>query len=177
MTALVPWIGAIALSLAVPAVARVPSASASEACSAISAAGVESLGIMTHSLDPQFIDAQSHYWSAANADLHPACAVFPTTADEVSKIVTILQNTTDVNFAVKSGGHNPNVGFSSTEGGVLISMSKMASTVTSSDLSTADIGPGARWVEVSKALDPLGLAAVSGRIGKYAHFYCCNYLI
>ncbi|RDL40051.1 FAD-binding-containing protein [Venustampulla echinocandica] len=165
MSALLSLISAITLALVLPAAGQPPSASASAACSAISAAGIKSLGAATDALNPQFIDAKNHYWSAANADLHPACAVFPTSADEVSQIVTILQNNTGVNFAVKSGGHNPNVGFSSTDGGVLISMSKISSTVVSSDLTTADIGPGARWVEVAKALDPYGITVVSGRIG------------
>lgn len=145
--------------------AQVPSASASATCSAISAAGIQTLSEVTDALNPEFINAQSHYWSAANADLHPACAVFPTSGDEVSEIVTILQNNTGVNFAVKSGGHNPNVGFSSTDGGVLISMSNISSTVLSSDKTTVDIGPGARWVQVAEALDGSGVTVVSGRLG------------
>lgn len=148
------------------AVTQTPSASALAACSAISAAGIETLGGLTGALNPAFINAQSHYWSAANADLHPACAVFPTSVDQVSEIVTILQNNSGVNFAVKSGGHNPNVGFSSTDGGVLISMSNLSSTVLSSDTKTADIGPGARWVNVVEALNGTGVTVVSGRLGK-----------
>jgi FAD/FMN-containing dehydrogenase len=136
------------------------------ACQSISAIGIETL---THldALNPQWINAQSHYWSAANADLEPTCAVFPISAEEVSEIVSILQNNTGVPFAVKSGGHNPNVGYSSVEGGVLISMGNLSSTVLSSDQSTVDIGPGARWVEVAEALDGTGLTVVSGRLGKY----------
>jgi FAD/FMN-containing dehydrogenase len=147
--------------------AQVPSAAASAACSAISAAGIHTLSEVADALNPEFIYAQSHYWSAANADFHPACAVFPTSADDVSEIVTILQSSTGVDFAVKSGGHNPNVGFSSTDGGVLISMSNISSTVLSSDQTIADIGPGARWVEVAEVLDPYGVTVVSGRLGRF----------
>ena len=146
--------------------AQIPSASASAACSAISAAGIQTLSEVTDLLNPEFINAQSHYWSAANADLHPACAVFPTSVDQVSDTVNILQNITSVNFAVKSGGHNPNVGYSSTDGGVLISMSNISSTILSSDKATVDIGPGARWVNVAEALDGTGVTVVSGRLGK-----------
>jgi hypothetical protein len=171
MPTLLSLLSPLALSLVLPViVATVPSASASAACSAISATGIPTLGEVTDALNPQFIDAQSHYWSAANADLHPACAVFPTTAEEVSQIVTILQNSTGVNFAVKSGGHNPNVGYSSTDGGILISMSNISSTIISSDQKTADIGPGARWVQVAEALEPYGVNVVGGRLGKYLHF-------
>ena len=121
MPILLSLLSPLALSLVLPEViATIPSASASVACSAISATGIQTLDEVTDALNPQFIDAQNHYWSAANADLHPACAVFPTTVEDVSQIVAILQNSTGVNFAVKSGGHNPNVGYSSTDGGVLI---------------------------------------------------------
>ncbi|KAF8860556.1 FAD-binding domain-containing protein [Acephala macrosclerotiorum] len=145
--------------------AAATSANATAACQSISLTGTETLTLQADALKPQWIDAQSHYWSAANADLYPACAVFPTSAEEVSQIVSILQNNSDVNFAVKSGGHNPNVGFSSVDGGVLISMSNLSSTVLSQDQTTADIGPGARWLDVAEALDSSGVTVVSGRLG------------
>jgi hypothetical protein len=40
-------------------------------------------------LSPDYINAQSHYWSAANADLIPACAVFSPNVQDVSGIVTV----------------------------------------------------------------------------------------
>jgi hypothetical protein len=149
------------------AVATAPSADTLAACSAISSTGTQTLTLAADSLNPEFIYTQSHYWSAANADLYPACEVFPTTAEEVSSIVSIIQSAgSDVNFAVKSGGHNPNVGYSSTDGGILISMSNLSSTVLSSDQQTADVGPGARWVQVVEALEPYGVTVVSGRLGR-----------
>ncbi|TAQ86138.1 hypothetical protein B7494_g5538 [Chlorociboria aeruginascens] len=89
----------LTLSLIVPASAQTPSAEASAASSAILAAGIDSLSAVTDILGPPIIEAQSHYWSAANADLFPACAVFPSSVDEVSQIVAILQNSAGVNFA------------------------------------------------------------------------------
>jgi hypothetical protein len=149
------------------AVATAPSADTLAACSAISSTGTQTLTLAADSLNPEFIYTQSHYWSAANADLYPTCEVFPTTAEEVSDIVSIIQSAgSDVNFAVKSGGHNPNVGYSSTDGGILISMSNLSSTVLSSDQQTADVGPGARWVQVVEALEPYGVTVVSGRLGR-----------
>jgi len=145
-----------------------PNADTLTACNHISSLSIQTY--LTNSLDallPTYVDAQSHYWSAANADLHPACIVFPTTAEEVSQIVATIDNYPDVNFAVKSGGHNPNVGYSSTDGGILISMSNLAATVVSQDLKTADVGPGARWVSVVEALKPYNLGMVSGRLGKF----------
>jgi FAD/FMN-containing dehydrogenase len=112
-----------------------------------------------------FETAQGHYWSSTQTDLVPACAVFPTSSQDVSGIVKVLNQYPDVGFAVKSGSHNPNTGFSSTKGGVLISFSKISTTTISDDGSTADIPPGARWEKVIADLEPRGVAVVSGRIG------------
>lgn len=68
-------------------------------------------------------------------------------------------------FAIKGGGHNPNVGFSSTNWGVLITFSKDAATTISADHSTASIGPGARWGEVIGSLTAYNVAVVGGRLG------------
>lgn len=147
------------------------SASAIAACSAISRGTAETLSYPASSLDYDYVTAKTHYWSAANGDLTPACVVFPTTATEVSDVVKVLQNYTDVGFAMKSGGHNPNVGFSSTDGGVLISFSKLATTTYNADTQTADIGPGSRWSEAITALEPYNVAVVGGRIGEYVDLY------
>lgn len=157
----------LSAALALPIVAGSSiSLAAKAACAAIAADGIETLTSEADWLNPDYINAQSHYWSAANGDLIPACAVFPTTAQDVSGIVTALLNQPSVKFAVKSGGHNPNVGYSSVDGGVLISMSKIASTVLSEDKKTAAVGTGSRWLAVAQALEPYNLTVVSGRLGK-----------
>jgi hypothetical protein len=142
------------------------STSAIAACSVLAGGSSETLSYPVDSLDYDYVQAKTHYWSAANGDLTPACVVFPTNAEEASYVIQVLQNYTDVGFAMKSGGHNPNVGFSSTDGGVLISFSKLATTTYNADSRTADIGPGARWAEVMSALEPYGVAVVGGRIGQ-----------
>ena len=105
------------------------------------------------------------YWSGADSDLVPACITFPLNATQTSTIVKVLNNYTDVAFAIKSGGHNTNPGWSSVEGGVLIAFSSNAATTISSDYTTADIGPGARWYEVMDSLLPYGKCVPGGRIG------------
>jgi FAD/FMN-containing dehydrogenase len=161
--------GVLTVAFTTPLIAAAtPPPAALAACEAIEARGIETQIVTQDFLHPDYIEAKTHYWSAANGDLTPACATFPINAGEVSTIVSILQRSTGVDFAVKSGGHNPNVGFSSVDGGVLISMSKLASTVLSLDKKTAVIGPGARWREVISALEPDGVTVVSGRLGDYA---------
>jgi FAD/FMN-containing dehydrogenase len=136
------------------------------ACADITAGNINTDSLPAAALDPDYVDAKTHYWSLANGDLSPQCVAYPTSAKQVSQIVTILNRYEDVQFAVKSGGHNPNVGWSSVDGGVLISMKNLSSTVYDAAESTADIGPGARWVDVISTLQPYNVAVVSGRLGK-----------
>lgn len=147
-----------------------PSPSASAACEQILQGSAETAIWPAALTNPDYLDAKNHYYSSANADLTPACAVFPTNAEEVAYVVEVLLDYPTVPFAVKSGGHNTNVGFSSVNWGVLISFSKLASTTLSSDQSIADVGPGARWVDVMTTLEPYNLAVVGGRLGEFKAF-------
>lgn len=74
-------ISVLAQATSVPATA--PSPSASAACEEIAngSAKTEIWPLAFTNLD--YEDAKNHYYSAANADLTPACAVFPTLAAEV----------------------------------------------------------------------------------------------
>lgn len=68
-------------------------------------------------------------------------------------------------FAVRSGGHSPNPGFSSIGSeGVLIELSNLNQVTLSSDNSVASIGPGQRWGTVYEALDASGVTVIGGRI-------------
>ena len=117
------------------------------------------------SLNANYLYATNHYWSSTNQDATPACVVFPTNAEDVSAVIRLLLEYPSVPFAVKSGGHNANTGFSSVNGGVLISLQDLDSTVLSSDYKTAEVGPGARWMDAAGALELYGLTVVGGRLG------------
>ena len=119
-------------------------------------------------LDPKndydYDQATQRYWSMANADNVPACVFLPETTDMTAFAVRVLNNYTSVPWAVKGGGHNPNVGFSSTAGGILLAMENMANT-TLDDEELAHVGPGARWGDALAVLDAYGKAIVGGRLG------------
>ncbi|KAF3917582.1 hypothetical protein AA313_de0203883 [Arthrobotrys entomopaga] len=70
-------------------------------------------------------------------------------------------------FAIRSGGHMPNPGFSSTGDGILISLSGLKEiTYTSSsggDVGVVRIGSGNRWADVYAELDPLDITVMGGR--------------
>jgi len=66
-------------------------------------------------------------------------------------------------FAVRSGGHNPNVGFASIDGsGVLINLGNLKNLNIAADLKSVSVGSGARWGDVYAYLDPYGISAAGG---------------
>ena len=67
-------------------------------------------------------------------------------------------------FAVRSGGHSPNPGFSTlSEPGVLIDMQDLDQVTINDDKSVATLGPGVKWIDVYKALDQYGVSVIGGR--------------
>jgi hypothetical protein len=67
-------------------------------------------------------------------------------------------------FAVKGGGHAAFSGASNIDSGITVSMENFKKVVVSSDKSTADIGPGNRWVDVYTAIGKSGVGVVGGRV-------------
>jgi FAD/FMN-containing dehydrogenase len=82
----------------------------------------------------------------------------------VSKTIRIIQYF-QVKFAVRSGGHSPNPGFSSVgEGGILIDLQRLNNITLSSDKTVATVGPGGRWGDVTSVLGAQGATVIGGRI-------------
>jgi FAD/FMN-containing dehydrogenase len=108
--------------------------------------------------------AQSNnYWSTRQAELSPGCFVSPRSTEDVSIIIKAL-TCAKASFTVKGGGHSAFEGASNTDGGVTIDLAHLNQITVSEDKSTVSIGPGNRWINVSEALDPQGLAVVGGRV-------------
>ena len=78
--------------------------------------------------EPAYRKESRDYYNIGLAELTPACIAMPSSAQDVSKIVRILKGVPSVNFAVKSGGHDPNPGHSSIKDGVLIALRNVAGT-------------------------------------------------
>ncbi|PIA96174.1 Bifunctional solanapyrone synthase [Cercospora beticola] len=112
-----------------------------------------------------YTQARTSYWSLANADVKPACIFFPKTAQDIQFAVQTLNKYNTAPWAIKGAGHNPNVGFSSTKDGVLIATHEFMATTTLDSNNLAHVGPGNRWIDVAKALQPSNRAVVSGRLG------------
>ncbi|KAJ3038053.1 hypothetical protein HDV00_001013 [Rhizophlyctis rosea] len=103
----------------------------------------------------------TNIWSST-CIIPPACAVHPSSAQDVAKIIT-LTSANNTPFAVRAGSHNTNPGAAGTTG-VLILLDRL-NTITVLDNTKVEVGPGARWGEVYAALDKVGLGVVGGREG------------
>lgn len=107
------------------------------------------------------------YWSTAARAVKPACVVVPQSAEHVSAAVTVLLGFPSVDFAVRSGGHDPNVDHASVQDGVLIAMTELAGTRYDAATGLAHVKPGGEWNDVIGELEKSGVAILGGRLGLY----------
>lgn len=112
----------------------------------------------------EYLSEQNNYWSTGCGALMPSCILFPKSADEVVSIVQVLRSNNET-FALKSGGHNPNQGFASIQGGPLVSTKNLNEVTFDVASMTVRVGPGNDWDDVHKALDGTGVTVVGGRLG------------
>jgi hypothetical protein len=115
-------------------------------------------------LSLSYISEQNEYWSESCSLLKPSCIIFPTNAAEVAAVVNILKDT-DEDWAIKSGGHNPNKYWASVEDGPLISTAKLDHVEVDQATGIIRAGPGQRLDSIAAALDGTGWTFVGGRIG------------
>lgn len=110
--------------------------------------------------------ANTEYWNAESSSNRAACTFFPSNADEVSFAVGSLNDHPTVDFALKCAGHNPNLGFSSVDSGVLIAFRPNSQYVSlSPDRDTVEVGAGAKWEDIYAVVQPINKAVVGGRLG------------
>jgi hypothetical protein len=87
----------------------------------------------------------------------------PSSSVEVAQALALCRSL-GTKFSIRGGGHLQNPGFTSNDGGVVISMSRFTQLVVSEDKSTVDVGLGLRWLDVYKGLDPYGITVAGGRV-------------
>lgn len=107
--------------------------------------------------------AANTYWSNRQGEVSPSCFVTPRSTANVSTIITTLA-ALQVPFSVKAGGHTAFAGGSNVDQGVTIDLLYMNHIMVTNDSQTVSVGSGSRWIQVTEALDPLGLAVVGGRV-------------
>ncbi|KAJ6091322.1 hypothetical protein N7467_003291 [Penicillium canescens] len=103
-------------------------------------------------------------WDAKQQEVHPACRVEPSDANDVARVLDILVHHW-CNFAVKGGGHSRHRDDSNSVAGVTIDLDRMNNVEVSTDGTKARVGGGATTAKVYRDLDSHGLSFVGGRVG------------
>jgi FAD/FMN-containing dehydrogenase len=156
------------LAIGLPASAA-PSASTTQACQAIAKALPQELSWPGSTA---YSDETSEYWSTALQSIQPACVVHPTTTEDVATVITILNGYPDVDFAAKSGGHDPNPGHASVQDGVLIALRYITGATYDASTGLASVKPGGTWNDVIGDLETYNVTVVGGRLGALRYNLC-----
>ncbi|PSN58961.1 FAD-binding domain-containing protein [Corynespora cassiicola Philippines] len=85
----------------------------------------------------------------------------PSSAEELAKALRIVEFFRQ-SFAIRGGGHSPNPGWASIEGGILISTDRMSTLHFDAASETVSIGAGNRWGRVYKHLEKYGVLVTGG---------------
>ncbi|KIJ23509.1 hypothetical protein M422DRAFT_92143, partial [Sphaerobolus stellatus SS14] len=108
----------------------------------------------------QYVSDNEHW--ASSSTQPSTCTVEPSTPQDVATIFTVV-NQTRSEWAVKSGGHAFNPGFSSTPG-VMVSLTRFNAINYNASSSSVEVGGGNIWDDVYAKLDPFGVTVVGGRV-------------
>ncbi|THU80278.1 FAD-binding domain-containing protein [Dendrothele bispora CBS 962.96] len=115
--------------------------------------------------DTQQYEEAIRHWGKSSSE-YALFSVEPGTAEDLAAILCILA-AKRVQWAVKSGGHATNRGFSSTSG-VQIFMNRFKQITlnkdANKDVKTVTVGTGLTWDEIYDELTPQNLNVVGGRV-------------
>ncbi|KAI1657942.1 FAD-binding domain-containing protein [Daldinia decipiens] len=95
--------------------------------------------------------------------LKPSCIVKPSDSAEVATTLKALRRSPATQFAIRSGGHGTNGGFSNIDSGVTVDMTSIHGVDILEDGITASIGTGALWGDVYAVLDTHNRSLNGGR--------------
>ncbi|KAK7450137.1 hypothetical protein VKT23_013020 [Stygiomarasmius scandens] len=102
-------------------------------------------------------------WNLFNAEFTPTCIVFPRTSSDVQVAMKEIFDS-DVNYAVKAGGHSAMKGWNNVDNGILIAFDYMNHISYDPIKDTITMEPAIRWGEAVTALESQGVAPVGGRV-------------
>ncbi|KAK0704397.1 hypothetical protein B0H67DRAFT_544760 [Lasiosphaeris hirsuta] len=138
------------------------SASASQACKLIerSISNATAVSYPSFLNSPQFNVSTAHWFLSSSQ--RPTCVVEAGNVNDVSAALRAV-GTNRTRFAVMSGGHASNPGFSSTDG-VHIALNRLNHVILSADKKTVELGFGQTWTEVFDKLEGSGVNVVGGRV-------------
>ncbi|KAL4770173.1 hypothetical protein BDW60DRAFT_90696 [Aspergillus nidulans var. acristatus] len=107
----------------------------------------------------------SSYFARQEQEIHPACIITPSSAEDVATAVQHLADLPNSTFAIRSGGHSSNPGAANAPDGVTFDLTQLNTITIHPDTATVSVGSGLSWQEVYDVLDPYGLVVLGGRTG------------
>lgn len=113
--------------------------------------------------DAAYGTSTASYAYANQQSQRPACIIQPFNAAEVSLTINALRKATNVPFAIRSGGHATNRGFSNIDGGVVVDLTSIDAVQILKDGVTVSVGTGATWGDVYSVLDARRRSLNGGR--------------
>lgn len=113
--------------------------------------------------DSAYTTSESSYAYANQQTQKPSCIVKPTCAADVSLVVKTLRKYPGSPFAIRSGGHATNRGFSNIDGGVTVDLTSLNTVRLLGDGVTVSVGTGALWGDVYSGLDRHNRSLNGGR--------------
>jgi len=124
-------------------------------------------GDLVTSADPDYAKAIARW--ALNAQRDAKVVAFVKDAEDVSLAIKYAK-ANKLPIAIRGGGHSP-VGASSTEGGLVIDLSRhLNGSRVDSERKVAFVGGGALWEIVDKTAIEHGLATVGGTVNRVCGF-------
>ncbi|KAI9759744.1 MAG: hypothetical protein M4579_002129 [Chaenotheca gracillima] len=118
-------------------------------------------GVEILTTDSEKFEQSLKRWSDS-AEKRASAVVLPRSAEEVSATI-LFAGKHALDIAVCGGGHSCK-GSSSSDGGIVIDLSKMRNVVVSSEEQTLAVDGGCLWVDVDSAAARHGLATVGGTV-------------
>ncbi|OJJ72078.1 hypothetical protein ASPBRDRAFT_43473 [Aspergillus brasiliensis CBS 101740] len=112
--------------------------------------------------DPKYQTAVTRPWS--QTCWTPAAGyIYPDHVDDLCEAFSMV-SAMGTKFAVRTTGHNPNVGFSSAdETAIVLDIGKLKTKELAHNKKTARVGAGNTWGEVYAWLEEQGLSVIGGR--------------
>jgi FAD/FMN-containing dehydrogenase len=121
--------------------------------------------------DPQY--EASLIRLAKNAQKRAGLVAFVKSSEDVSKVINFV-TTNGIEVVIRGGGHSTS-GSSSTEGGVVIDLSRHLNSVRiDKENKLGYVGGGATWEKVDAEAIKYGLAAVAGTVNHTGVGGCVN---
>ncbi|KAI0111795.1 putative FAD-binding oxidoreductase [Daldinia grandis] len=112
--------------------------------------------------EAEYPELRTENWSQT-AWRHPSCIFRPNRVEQLQEALRLLLQS-NVEFAIRSGGHSPDPRAANIDGGVLIDLSGFDTVEYDDSTDTVIVGSGLTWGDLYTQLDQFNVTVVGGRV-------------